>query len=116
MNFAQRIAAEKQELISASERITRQIDTDTLQIALNRYRKINLGYQRTMEITELWEKVRAEYIGAIVPGPEQDVYQQHLDDELTAIARDEGRIIPFPKRYPELNRPSYKGRSDRYGR
>lgn len=115
MNFATRIQLEKQELMRATERVTRQMDIDTLQITLNRYGKISLGYQRIMEITELWEQVRKEYIPAITPGPEQDVAQHHLDAELTQIAKDEAKVIPFPLRYPEINRPDYRGRKEKYG-
>ena len=115
MNFAQRIQLEKQELMHATERVTRQMDIDTLQIALSRYGKISFGYQRIMEITELWEQVRAEYIAAITPGPEQDVAQHHLDTELLQIARDDAKIIPFHLRYPELNRPDYRGRREKHG-
>lgn len=49
-----------------AERVTRQFDIDTWQIALARYGKLDLGYQRIMEITELAIKVREEYSGAII--------------------------------------------------
>lgn len=101
--------------MQTAERVARQFDTDSWQIALARYQKLDLGYHRIMEITELAEQVRAEYAGAIIKGPEQDLYRVHLDEELRQIAKDKGRVIPFEKRYPELKKPDYRGRKERYG-
>ena len=39
------------EAIHMAERVTRQYDVDCWQIALARYDKLELGYQRIMEIT-----------------------------------------------------------------
>ena len=93
-----------------AERITRQFDVDTLQIALHRYGKISLGYQRIMEITDLWRDVRDEYRPALIRDPEADVAQHHMDEELLSIAKDEAKIRRFPKRYPELRKITYEGK------
>ena len=51
------------------ERLARQFDIDCFQIALSRYERLNLGFQRIMEITNLAEQVRAEYRPALAsPG------------------------------------------------
>lgn len=105
-----RIEAEKTLAMQVSERVTRQYDQDTLQCALNRYGKVRLGYQRIMEITELWEQVRREYEDAIKGGVEADVARDHLDAELLQIAKDEARIIPFEERYPEMRQIRYDKR------
>lgn len=114
-SFVDRQSAKIDEKMQTAERVTRQFDVDSWQIALARYQKLDLGYQRIMEITELAEQVRAEYSGAIAKGPEQDLYRNHMDEELRQIAKDKGRLIPFEKRYPELKKPDYRGRKERYG-
>ena len=99
--------------VETGERLARQFDIDCLQIALSRYERLNLGFQRIMEITELAEHVRAEYKPALEGGPEADVYQHHMDQELTEIIKGNMELIPFSVRYPELKKPNYKGRRKR---
>lgn len=96
--------------MQVAERVTRQFDIDSWQIALARYGKLDLGFQRIMEITELAEQVRAEYNGAILAGPEADVYRHHLDAELQGIAKNNMKVIPFEDRYPELKKQTYEGK------
>lgn len=96
--------------MQVAERVTRQFDIDSWQIALARYQKLDLGFQRIMEITELAEQVRAEYAGAIEAGPEADVYRHHLDAELQEIAKGHMEVIPFETRYPELKKQTYEGK------
>lgn len=109
-SYATRQREKLNEYMRIAERITRQFDVDTFQVALNRYEKLSLGYQRIMEITELWEQVRREYSTALIKDPEADVAQHHLDAELLSIAKDEALIRPFPKRYPELRQANYEGK------
>ena len=73
----------KEDAYRTAERITRQYDTDTLQIALSRYPKLNLGYDRIMEICELWESVQDEYINAYsdMPDYEQKIKGTYISDE-----------------------------------
>lgn len=106
-NYLQKKQAERRVWMETGERISRQFDTDTWQIALARYDKLNLGYQRIMEITELAEQVRKEYGGALSNGPEQDVTQEHIDRELKQIMAGREGFIPFERRYPELRRIKY---------
>lgn len=97
------------EAFRISERITRQFDVDSYQIALARYAKLDLGYQRIMEITELAEQVREEYRKAFMNDPEADVYRHHMDQELAEICK--GReIILYDERYPEMKKITYEGR------
>ena len=98
------------EAMRAAERAARQFDVDTWQIALSRYPKLDLGYQRIMEIAELAEQVRAEYAGAIERGVEQDVYRHHLDQELMGIMAGREGFIPFERRYPQLREIGYERR------
>lgn len=94
------------EVYRTSERLTRQYDLDTLQITLARYPKLNLGYDRIMEICDLWDKVKEEYSNALQRHPEQDYYLSCLDRELSQImAHRAGNLIPAEKRYPELRKP-----------
>ena len=109
-NFIQRLQRARDAAVGVAERCTRQYELDCWQIALARYDKLNLGYQRIMELTELQAQVHNEYSGAVFAGPEQDVYRSHMDAELAEIMRDRAdQLIPFERRYPELN-------SDDYGR
>lgn len=107
-NFVQRLQAARDEAMRQAERCTRQYEVDVWQIALARYGKLNLGYQRIMEIAVLVDQVREEYSGAVLAGPEQDVYRAHMDAELAQIMRDQAdKLIPFERRYPELKTENY---------
>ena len=100
----------RQEWMETAERITRQFDVDTLQIALARYEKLGLGYQRIMEITDLWEQVRKEYRIALSNHKEADVARSHMDEEQRQIAPESVELIPFEGRYPELREITYDKR------
>lgn len=105
-----RMEAARVEAMNVAEHITRQYDIDTLCIALNRYEKVKFGYQRIMEIMDLWRDVREEYQYAIVRSVESDVARHHMDQELLHIARDPDRIRAFELRYPELKKITYEGK------
>lgn len=110
-DFVKRIQRERDAAMGTAERCTRQFEQDCWQIALARYDKLNLGYRRIMELTELQAQVHNEYSGAVFAGPEQDVYRSHMDAELAEIMRDRAdQLIPFERRYPELNSDDYGGR------
>ena len=96
--------------VETGERLARQFDIDCFQIALSRYERLNLGFQRIMEITNLAEQVRAEYKPALQGGSEADVYQHHMDQELSEIIKGNMELIPFEKRYPELKKQRYDKR------
>lgn len=96
--------------VETGERLARQFDIDCFQIALSRYERLNLGFQRIMEITNLAEQVRAEYKTALQGGPEADVYQHHMDQEIQEIIKGNMELIPFEKRYPELKKQRYDKR------
>lgn len=107
-NFVQRLQRARDAAMGVAERCTRQYELDCWQIALARYDKLNLGYQRIMELTELQARVHNEYSGAVFAGPEQDVYRAHMDAELAEIMRDRAdQLIPFERRYPELKADDY---------
>lgn len=108
--FMTKMELARQEWMETAERITRQFDVDTLQIALARYAKLNLGYQRIMEITDLWEQVRKEYRIALSNHKEADVARSHMDAEQRQIAPDNVQLIPFESRYPELRKITYDKR------
>nr|DAH27948.1 MAG TPA: hypothetical protein [Caudoviricetes sp.] len=110
-DFVKRLRRERDAAMGVAERCTRQYELDCWQIALARYDKLKLGYQRIMEITALADQVREEYSGAVLAGPEQDVHRAHMDAELAQIMRDQAdRLIPFERRYQELGSDTYRGR------
>ena len=96
--------------VETGERMTRQFDIDSYQIALSRYERLHLGFQRIKEITALAEQVRAEYKPALQGGPEADVYQHHMDQEIQEIIKGNMELIPFEVRYPELKKQKYERR------
>lgn len=110
-DFVKRLRRERDAAMGVAERCTRQYELDCWQIALARYDKLNLGYQRIMELTELQAQVHNEYSGAVFSGPEQDVYRAHMDAEMRQIMRDRAdQLLPFERRYPELKPETYRGR------
>ena len=92
------------------ERLARQFDIDCFQIALSRYQKRHFGFQVIMELSDLAKQVRAEYKLALQSGPEADVYQHHMDQELEEIIKGNMDLIPFEVRYPELKKQRYDKR------
>ena len=112
-DYLKRLSTAFENGAETGERLARQFDIDCFQIALSRYERLNLGFQRIMEITNLAEQVRAEYKPALEGGPEADVYQHHMDQELTEIIKGNMELIPFSARYPELKKPNSKGRRKR---
>ena len=92
---------------SIGERLGHQRTIDSYQIAMARYEKLNLGYQRIMEITDIAEQVRREYEPAFTKDPEADVYRDRLDRELLAIVQDNAPLITFSERYPEVREITY---------
>lgn len=112
-DFLSRRKAELDEHQQIVKRIVGQFYVDTLDVALSRYEKLDLGYKRISEINDLWAEVRREHIKALIDDPESDVAQEHLDRALIRIAKDPARIIPFPERYPELRKITYGGKRKR---
>lgn len=112
-DYLKRIHAAFQAGSETGERIARQFDIDCFQIALARYQKRNFGFQVIMELSDLAEQVRAEYKPALQGGPEADVYQHHMDQELEEIIKGNMELIPFEVRYPELKKQNYKGRKNK---
>ncbi len=108
-NFLNRIQAERTDYARVVERSTRQYDMDTLQIALHRSR-LRLGYDRIMEITELWCAVMDEYRDTRTGHPEADVLRAHMDAELSEIMAGRPGFVPFEERHPELKEIKYEGR------
>ena len=109
-DYLKRIRAAFQAGSETGERLARQFDIDCFQIALSRYQKRNFGFQVIMELTEIAEQVREEYKPALQGGPEADVYQHHMDQELKEIIKGNMELIPFGVRYPELKEQRYEKR------
>lgn len=109
-DFLKRISVAFENGAETGERIARQFDIDCFQIALARYQKRHFGFQVIMELSDLAEQVRAEYKLALQGGPEADVYQHHMDQEIQEIIKGNMELIPFEKRYPELKKQKYERR------
>lgn len=92
------------ETAAVAERVTRQYDLDTWQVALH---TAGIGYKRILEITAIWETVRREFGASLGGGAENDVARDHLDKALRDIAKGKQEIIPFEQRYPELRQVRY---------
>lgn len=103
--FLQKQEARSQAWASAAERITLQIMTDTAQITLHR---MGWGYERIERFNDEWVAAYKHYKGCLAKGPEQDVYQEHLDRELQDIMKGHLEdFMPFDERYPELKKVTY---------
>ena len=97
--YLEKQRAAKEDFMNKVEHIVRQYDIDTLCIAINRSR--GYGYDRIMELMEIWHQVRVEFKDAINPhvSVEADVAQEHMDRELERIIRGKMPLIPFDERY-----------------
>lgn len=109
-DFLKRLSIAFENGSETGERIARQFDIDCFQIALARYQKRHFGFQVIMELSDIAEQVRAEYKPALQGGPEADVYQHHMDQEIQEIIKGNMELIPFEKRYPELKKQRYDKR------
>lgn len=99
--------AAKENFMQMVEHIVRQYDIDTLCIAINRCG--GYGYDRIMELMDVWHEVRVEYKDAINPhvSVEADVAQEHMDRELARIMRGKAPLIPFEERQPFVRKIKY---------
>ena len=111
MNFAQKIAFEKQTAFDIGQRIGRQQTIDLLQLALQS--KHGFGEKRLwellMEMKDLFEQFHPAFD---IKHPECDVYREHLDRALSQNCGKEHSLVPFAERYEDLKQVSY-GRKKR---
>lgn len=103
--FLKQQEAIRQELVAAAERITRQLMLDAAQIVL--HNEFGWGYERIKRFSDALAECYGHYHGALEKGPEQDVYQEHLDRGVEEVLRGRQKLIPFEERYPEIKKISY---------
>ena len=104
--FMAKQLAMRQAIIDATERVTQQLMTDTLQIVL--HNELGFGYDRIMRITKAWGCEYNHYHDVFnVKHAEADVLRVHLDRELTDILKGHQDLIPFEERYPEIKEITY---------
>ena len=87
--YLQRQAIREQAIVLAVENTTQQLMLDTLQVTM--HREYGWGYDRIMALSEQWAALYNHFHGAIDRGPEQDVFQEHLDRQLVEIMRGKHR-------------------------
>lgn len=106
-SYLEKQKAAKEDFMHKVEQIVRQYDIDTLQIAINRHG--GYGYDRIMELMDVWHEVRVEFKDAINPhvSVESDVAQEHMDRELARIMRGKAPLIPFDERQPYIKKIKY---------
>lgn len=108
MNYAQKLAAEREAIIKAACAITRQMCLDTLQAAI--HESEGWGYDRILRLCGAWmEKFNLYHDALDAKNPEADYLRECLDRELQDIVKERKAFIPFEERYPEA-------REIRYGR
>lgn len=107
--FLARIRQERENAMSVTERVTRQMMVDTLQVTLHEH---GWGYERIKALCDLWAHNYEKYSGALRPkvDPEADVAQEHLDQALADILKGKQALIPFYERYPDIQPVRYEGR------
>ena len=103
--YLQRQAIRDQAVVLAVEQTTQQLMLDTLQVTM--HREYGWGYDRIKALSEQWAALYNHFHGAIDRGPEQDVFQEHLDRQLVEIMRGKQALIPFAQRYPYLREIKY---------
>lgn len=105
-SFLLRIQAAKQEAMFVTERVTRQMMVDTLQVTLH---EAGWGYDRIKALCERWADNYNEYSAALRPlkDSEADVAQEHLDRALSQIIKGKQELIPFYDRYPDIKKVKY---------
>lgn len=105
--FLKRQEAKQEDMSMKIQLTTRQFMIDTLQATLREDK--GWGYDRIMELTNLWEKRRAEYQPAIDPRDKMcDVKQEHLQRVFEDIcASKKVQPVPFRERYPYLKGIDY---------
>lgn len=107
--FLKRIHQERENAMSVTERVTRQMMVDTLQVTLHEH---GWGYDRIKALCDLWSDNYKEYSRALMPkrDPEADAAQEHLDRALADILKGKQALIPFYERYPDIQLVHYEGR------
>lgn len=98
----------RQEYMSATERVTRQLMLDTLQVTL--HREFGFGYDGIKRLTDAWSACYNQFHDALDGGVEADYWQEKLDSLLRDVLKDHQPLIPFRERYPEIREVSYGGR------
>lgn len=101
--FLSRVHQERENAMSVTERVTRQMMMDTLQVTLHEH---GWGYERIRSLCGLWAQNYEKYSGALRPrkDPEADVAQEHLDRALADIIKGKQQLIPFYERYPDIQK------------
>ena len=104
--YVARIKEEKQEAMSITERVTRQMMFDTLQVTLNEF---GWGYDRIKPLCDRWQENYDKYAKALRPtkDDEADVAQEHLDREIKRIINGKQEFFPFYERYPDIVKVKY---------
>ena len=106
--YLARQAAERRELVLATERITKQLCIDVMQITLNE--EFGFGYDRLSKLTDEFVERYGKYVQAMLGGDEHDVWQERLDAALIRIVKNNGSFSSFAERYPEIRRHGYDKR------
>ena len=102
--------AAKRGMMKWTELVIRQYCIDTLQITMHEH--FGWGVERIDQLTELWEKTRAEYQEAINPdnkdkSNEADYQQARMDRVFARIVKDTRPVVPFEERYPYIDKIKY---------
>lgn len=110
--FMAKQLAIRQAFIEASERITRQLMLDTLQITL--HREFGFGYDRILKVTDEWSELYNFFHDALSKNVEADYLQERLDREISDILKDKQPLIPFKERYPDIKQITYEPRRKKH--
>ena len=93
----------------AGDDIGTQRTGDYLAIVLNDPKimgKDTFGAGRITKVYEAIHALEAQYNKAFQKGPEQDYYQDKLDERLRRIFGTKG-FVPFAQRFPNVKQPKY---------
>jgi len=99
-NFLQRQKQHDIDLMRDVERIIKQLCMDCWQVTL--HEEAGIGRQRLEKLTDAFLENYSKFDEILLGTVESDVWQARLDNALLDIVKDQDKLIPFNKRYPEI--------------
>lgn len=104
-DYLTRQAAMYDAMLNQGRKHGEQYTFDCVSIALHR---MGWGYTRIKRLFEQAHEVADYYAPSMMPGMEQDIYQERMDAELRAFVEGNEHFYPFKERYPMIRTAGYE--------
>ena len=92
------------ELLNLGRKHGEQYTMDCVLIALHR---LGWGYTRIKRLYDMAHEISNYYAPSMLPGMEQDIYQERMDNELRSFVEGNEHFYPFKERYPMVRTAGY---------